>query len=132
MSALNQQQRQELATRLRQRERELYADIHREQDKDEGNWARIVGEAPDAGEASVHDLESDLNHAEVGRDVGELRAVGDALQRIQSESDYGICVSCGTDIPFERLRAEPAAARCARCQARYEQTHAGQGRGPTI
>jgi DnaK suppressor protein len=131
MSALSEDQRQRLAVQLRDRERELYADIQREQGKDEGDWARTVGAAPDAGEYSVHDLESDLHHAEIGRDIGELRAIGDALQRIRT-GDYGVCIDCGGNIPFERLQAQPTARRCIDCQRRYDRTHAGGERGPTL
>lgn len=38
-----------------------------------------------------------------------LRDVRDALTRIKTGS-YGICTICGTEIPLERLRANPAAA----------------------
>jgi len=38
-----------------------------------------------------------------------------ALEFLHDE-DYGHCLECGADISFERLREQPTALRCARCQ----------------
>ncbi|MFI5282966.1 MAG: TraR/DksA family transcriptional regulator [Candidatus Dormibacterales bacterium] len=40
----------------------------------------------------------------------------------KSEGAYGRCEDCGKDIGAERLVALPAATRCVRCQAAWEQT----------
>jgi RNA polymerase-binding transcription factor DksA len=40
-------------------------------------------------------------------------------------ASYGRCADCGLEIPFERLKAEPAALRCIDCQRVHEHTHAG-------
>ncbi len=45
----------------------------------------------------------------------ELEAIARVLQCLRDE-DYGHCLDCGSDIPYARLRAEPTASRCARCQ----------------
>ncbi len=37
-----------------------------------------------------------------------------ALERLGTP-DYGVCESCGADIPFVRLAANPGLRRCARC-----------------
>ena len=60
--------------------------------------------------------------ADLTRDVGELRDVEAARRRLDDGS-YGICSSCGQDIGFERLRANPGAERCIRCQTQFEKTH---------
>ena len=36
------------------------------------------------------------------------------LERLRSP-DYGVCESCGADIPFVSLAANPGLRRCARC-----------------
>ena len=36
------------------------------------------------------------------------------LARLHSP-DYGVCESCGADIPFVKLAANPGLRRCARC-----------------
>jgi RNA polymerase-binding transcription factor DksA len=48
------------------------------------------------------------------------------------EGEYGHCADCGADIPFERLRVEPTALRCVRCQTLFEKNFAGQQPGPTL
>lgn len=37
-----------------------------------------------------------------------------ALQKID-DGDYGVCESCGQDIPEDRLRANPSALLCMAC-----------------
>jgi len=39
---------------------------------------------------------------------------GSALERLQAP-DYGVCDTCGGDIPFVRLMAEPLRRRCPTC-----------------
>jgi RNA polymerase-binding transcription factor DksA len=59
------------------------------------------------------------------RDHQELRDVDAALRRL-AEGTYGICTDCGAEIGFERLHAEPEAARCVDCQRRHEKTYRRQ------
>ena len=53
---------------------------------------------------------------------GAWRAIDRALERIAAGS-YGRCVSCADEIPLERLKANPTAERCFRCQDHFEKTH---------
>ncbi|MGB0468680.1 MAG: TraR/DksA family transcriptional regulator [Pontibacterium sp.] len=46
----------------------------------------------------------------------EVRGCIDALNRI-SEGDYGVCLDCGEEVELNRLKANPIAARCIRCEA---------------
>jgi len=46
-----------------------------------------------------------------------LREVDAALDRVATGT-YGYCISCGSGIPLERLRALPASVRCMDCSAR--------------
>ena len=39
-----------------------------------------------------------------------------AAQRLHTP-DYGVCESCGEDIPFIRMMSNPRLRRCARCLA---------------
>jgi DnaK suppressor protein len=73
-------------------------------------------------DASVVDLDSALRIADIRRDEAELSAIHAALTRMDRGS-YGRCLSCGSHIPIERLRAEPAATLCRVCQARAEEGH---------
>ena len=44
----------------------------------------------------------------------EIKQVKAALQRVR-QGNYGICESCGEEIPPRRLAAVPTAARCVDC-----------------
>lgn len=55
------------------------------------DWSRIVGLGADA--------------------AAHLTAIDRALVRLES-GDYGVCVTCGRDIPPARLRARPTADQC--------------------
>lgn len=71
---------------------------------------------------------AEIGNAEVERDLAELRDIALALQRI-ADSSYGRCTDCGVDIDPRRLLAQPAAARCTRCQAEAEQNPHPSSRG---
>jgi RNA polymerase-binding transcription factor DksA len=99
--------------------------------------ARLKGEAlagvrRASGEMSVEDAElfrdlgltgdGALAEAEFERDVagaGQVRAALLAIvaaERRLARGEYGLCEDCGEAIGFARLRAQPAASRCVRCQ----------------
>jgi len=56
---------------------------------------------------------SDLH--ELSRRANELDRIDAALARVD-EGSYGVCVDCDEPINPQRLRAYPAAMRCAGCQ----------------
>lgn len=78
-------------------------------------YADLVGIAGGAGDESVADLLRDAAHAEVARDIGEVRDIVAAENRIAAGS-YGVCIDCGAFIGQPRLTVYPAAKRCFRCQ----------------
>lgn len=111
-----------IEARLRHRYQEIWADIRRELGKyDEQRYQDLVQGAGDAEDAATADLLVDLNLAELDRDVEELRAVQDALARLQ-RGEYGRCRNCGREIAPPRLEAVPQAALCIECQTRAEQS----------
>jgi len=91
----------------------------------------LAGASPDAGDESVATLIADLDHADVGRDLDELRGLEAARGRL-SDGSYGVCLDCGGEIGFERLRASPAAVRCIDCQTVHEKTYAGPSSGSSL
>lgn len=64
-------------------------------------------------------LNAEPEMAALQRDREELRDVEDALGRLQGPG-YGVCGDCASVIPLPRLEANPAAKRCASCQAKFE------------
>jgi RNA polymerase-binding protein DksA len=123
--ALTPEQTRELKSALEQRRAALVAEVSRDLGKmREDRLADLAGPAPDPGDESVASLISDLDQADATRDLSELRMLESARRRM-AEGSYGICSNCGQDIGFERLRANPGAERCIRCQTLFEKTHAG-------
>ena len=113
-----------LRGKLDMRMRQLLDDIKREQQQSESERHReVAGAVSDTGDESVANLVTDLDAAEIDRDVREIREIEAALRRMK-EGTYGVCLDCGEGIPSQRLLAEPSAARCIRCAERRERSHA--------
>jgi DnaK suppressor protein len=116
---LSQDQRVVLANLLRSRLVDLGRGRESQlQDQSQVESARetLLQDADDAsqrsGEHEVEGIVSDI-------DSGEFNAVSDAVQRVH-RADYGLCIDCQAAIPFDRLRLEPQALRCAACQTLHE------------
>ena len=68
-----------------------------------------------------HDPEGSTVSLDQARDVALLdrieRSMAEliAAQERLASGTYGVCESCGDDIPGERLQARPEARRCVRC-----------------
>lgn len=121
--ALTPQQSEELKTIVEQRRAALARELGQDFDRMRTDGLdQVVGAVPDPGDESVKSLIQDLDQAEASRDLAELRTLDAARARLD-EGSYGICSNCGQDIGFERLRANPGAERCIRCQTQFEKTH---------
>ncbi len=90
----------------------------------DNTYQSMTGESHDDGDQSVADLLTDVEIAELKRDMNAIEALETARGRLVSGVG-GICIDCEEDIVIERLRANPAALRCRNCQEQYEATHAG-------
>jgi DnaK suppressor protein len=121
---LTAKQMEEFGRLIRQRREqlvsELLEDVARSRDE---SYASVAGQVTDLGDEALADLLSDLDNAEVARDMREIRALDAALARV-ADGSYGECADCGGEIGLERLRAYPTALRCIKCQEVYEKTHA--------
>ncbi len=120
---LTEPERNELETLIKERLQQLTSEVNdgvaRARD---ANFTAVGGEARDSGDEATASLVVDTDNAETRRDVQEIQALESALARMEDDT-YGICEECGDEIPFERLRANPGATRCVRCQGVYEKTH---------
>ena len=125
--ALKRNQLEEFERLIRQRRQqvvtELLEDVARARDE---SYADVAGSVTDLGDEALADLLSDLDNAEVARDMRTVRELDAALARI-ADGSYGACADCEGDIGLERLRAYPTAMRCIKCQEVYEKTHAHAG-----
>lgn len=126
--ALNGQQLKEFESLLESRCRTLDAEIRADTShaRDAAAGTASAG-GMDKADVAIADQAADLGNAELMRDLRELRELEDAQARLAIGS-YGRCVDCNSDIPYARLRAQPAASRCIACQQVYDSTHA---RAPT-
>lgn len=73
----------------------------------------------DPADAGTNLSENDRTQAVLTAAKAQLRAVQDALQRIE-HGTYGTCADCGSAIPEGRLDARPEASRCVKCQAKRD------------
>ena len=114
--------RNNIEARLRHRYLEIWTDVRRELQKHgDQQYEDLVQGSGDAVDDATADLLVDLNLAEIDPDIEELRAVQDAIARLERGED-GICQSCGTEIAPARLEALPQAAFCIECQTRRERS----------
>src|SRR5881394_1335446 len=122
---LTQHQTKELGKLIDQRRTALLGELREDAERArEQPYAEHAGTAPDSGDESVATLISDLEQADMTRDLDEYRALEAARERLKS-GEYGICIDCGNDIGYERLKASPSALRCIQCQERHEKTFGG-------
>ncbi len=114
--------RHNIEARLRHRYLEIWTDVRRELQKHgDQQYEDLVQGSGDVVDDATADLLVDLNLTEIDRDIEELRAVQDAIARLE-RGEYGICQSCGTEIAPARLEALPQAAFCIECQTRRERS----------
>lgn len=131
MAQLTKQQIQALAKSLRERDRELRAEIRAQLlQSDEESHKDLAGLVGDPGDESVANMLTDINIAAVARDVREIREIEAAQQRI-ADGTYGVCADCGGEIGYARLQAYPTAQRCVLCQEKREKTYAHENH-PTL
>ncbi len=117
---LSPEQVGEVRARLTDRAEYLRRDIQRELRKyDDESYTLLAERVADPGDQAWADVVAEMNLAEVTRDVGELRLIERALQRL-AQGHYGICIDCGERIDPGRLEANPAAIRCLECQREFE------------
>ena len=129
MTGLTSSQQIEFNRTLKDRYRELWSKVQRELAAAQP-YGVLAGETHDREDEATADLLVDIDLALIHRDIGEMRDIEAALERILQQS-YGTCSDCGTRIELPRLRAWPTAKRCHGCQVRHEQRHAST-RGPTL
>ena len=121
MSSLTTEQLTRFAQQMSARKSRLLEEIRRVLARSRNErYADLVGEA---GDESAAALLRDVTEAEIARDVGEVRDIVAAEERIAT-GRYGVCIDCGTTIDYKRLEAYPTAKRCLACQQRREKTRA--------
>lgn len=117
---LTQEQIEHFAKRIQARKTLLLEEIRQVLARSsQEHEADLIGGAGDAGDAAATSLLREITESEVIRDVGEVRDIAAAEQRLAS-GRYGICIDCEEPIRYKRLDAYPTAKRCLACQERRE------------
>lgn len=120
---LSEQQRAQLSALLHQQadqlEREMAALTH----SSAASELTLPQHANDGENRAQTDVLNDDAIAQTVRTQQTLVDTRRALQRLEL-GQYGQCVSCGGQIPFERLRASPSATFCIACQTALEREQA--------
>lgn len=130
--ALTDKELSRLARQLDARRKTLSSDVRDElAEPERREFGTLAGALPgDTGDQSIADAEATLSIRMTDRHAEELQAIDRAKARIR-DGTYGICVDCGGEIGFQRLRAYPTAERCVQDQERVEKTYAHENR-PTL
>ncbi len=119
-------QRSALETALRNRQRELRADVAAKlKTQDDPRLVGLRNRMEDTDDWAAADAMAAQDIALVSRDLSELANVEQALARF-GDGSYGECIDCGNPIPYQRLAAYPAARRCVGCQEIQERRERGR------
>ena len=73
----------------------------------------------DIADIATHNSEDELAMSVASKEVKMLKQVEEALLRINSKQ-YGICVTCNSDINLDRLKALPFSILCVKCKEKEE------------
>jgi RNA polymerase-binding protein DksA len=76
-------------------------------------------EPKDLADIAADDIGRNILEALEVQEVKRLTLIDSALSRIKN-GRYGVCMSCGSKIPRERLEAIPYAILCVNCQSSEE------------
>lgn len=74
----------------------------------------------DEFERAEAETERILTLRTLDRDRKLLKKIDYTLQKMEVGT-YGICESCGAEIPFKRLMARPVASLCIQCKEKQEE-----------
>jgi RNA polymerase-binding protein DksA len=98
---------------------ELRADVHAAEQERRVGAAEGAQEVADWKDEVTRGQQAALSGQQEERDRREMGQVEAALRRLDTGT-YGDCEGCGEPIPLPRLLVQPAATRCAACQAKLE------------
>ena len=88
-------------------------------------------ERGDEADIIAAELERETLFTNRERWLAELGRIDDALDRLHA-GEWGICTTCEGSIALARLAANPAAARCVRCEEAREQQESKLGPAPPL
>ena len=120
MKPLSTEERRKLARELDTLRRQVLEEL-RDSAPHAADRAAIAAAQEACTQADAPEIgrEDDIRLAEIEVDRQRLMDIEQAQLRL-ADGRYGVCMSCGEEIPRGRLLAQPTAIRCAACQAARE------------
>lgn len=73
----------------------------------------------DLADVAADDIDRKTLEALSSSEIKRMRLIDNALSRLEN-GKYGVCISCNTKIPKERLEAIPYALMCIKCKTSDE------------
>ena len=118
ISAKRRKMLQQLLHEMRETEiKDIERQLGRELDP---SVIRKVDVAMDTGDWAQMDLSEGVDHKILEIRYRTYKEIADTFRRLESGA-YGLCESCGAQIPLGRLKAEPFARYCVPCLTRIEE-----------
>ncbi len=115
-SSLTKEQITHFAQRINTRKNILLEEIREVLARSKNEYqVDLLGDLGDAGDLAAASMIRDITEAEVIRDIGEVRDIAAAEDRIAAGT-FGLCIDCEAPIRYKRLDAYPTAKRCFSCQ----------------
>ena len=119
LNGLDRRELAQLAEELARLKGETLAAVRRASGEMSVEDAELFRDSGLTGDGALAEAEFERDVAGAGQVRAALLAIVDAEKRLGS-GEYGLCEDCGEAIGFARLRAQPAASRCVRCQEAAE------------
>jgi len=76
--------------------------------------SEVQSDANDWFSSKESNVSKEVNDIALVKAKQSIRILDEVLKRIDSP-DFGICIRCGKEIPFERMQAVPTARSCVNC-----------------
>ena len=106
-----------------------YGDIRRDLEKQRAALLEEAGVAvlqrpelesfPDLSDQATAEVDQNFTLRLKEREQKLLKKIDDALDRMATRT-YGICLRCGEEIPYKRLKARPVTTLCIECKTQQE------------
>ena len=106
-----------------------YDDIRRDLDKQRAALLEEAGVTilqrpelesfPDLSDQATAEVDQNFTLRLKEREQKLLKKIDDALDRMATHT-YGICLRCGEEIPYKRLKARPVTTLCIECKTQQE------------
>ncbi len=75
---------------------------------------------PDLSDQATAESDQSFSIRLKEREQKLLKKIDEALERMAAKT-YGICTSCGEEIPYQRLKARPVTTLCIQCKTLQEE-----------